>query len=138
MTCLSSLYLWLHPFPSACSLDGFFLLMIVRQHLNARRAYRGFAGGSDSKKPTCSVGDLSFIPGWGRSPGGGNGYPLQYSCLEMPTERGAWWATVHGVGHYEGCNTLPGVCCAELLTVTTERHSTVPGRVSHFSLFSCT
>ena len=59
--------------------------------------YRGFPGGSDCKKSTCDVGDLSFIPGWGRSPGRGNGYPLQYSCLEMPMERGAWWATVHGV-----------------------------------------
>ena len=39
----------------------------------------------------------SSIPGSGRSPGEGNGYPLQYSCLENPKERGAWWATVHGV-----------------------------------------
>ena len=37
------------------------------------------------------------MPGLGRSPGGGNGNPLQYSCLENPLERGAWWATVHGV-----------------------------------------
>ena len=42
-------------------------------------------------------GDMSSIPGSGRSPGGGNGYPLQYSCLENPTDRGAWWATVHGI-----------------------------------------
>ena len=58
--------------------------------------YQGFPRGSDGKKSTCNVGDLSFIPGWGRSPGRGNGYPLQYSCLEMPVERGAWWAIVHG------------------------------------------
>ena len=38
-----------------------------------------------------------MIPGLGRSPGGGNGNPLQYSCLENPTDRGVWWATVHGV-----------------------------------------
>ena len=38
-----------------------------------------------------------MIPGMGRSPGGGNGNPLQYSCLENPMDRGAWWATVHGV-----------------------------------------
>ena len=45
----------------------------------------------------CNAGDLSSIPGLGRSPGEGNGNPLQYSCLENPMGRGAWWATVHGV-----------------------------------------
>ena len=44
-----------------------------------------------------NVGDLGFIPGLKRYPGEGSGYPLQYSCLENSTERGAWWATVHGV-----------------------------------------
>ena len=44
-----------------------------------------------------NVGDLGSIPGWGRSPGEGNGNPLQYSCLENPMDGGAWWATVHGV-----------------------------------------
>ena len=43
------------------------------------------------------VGDLGSIPGLGRSSGEGNGNPLQYSCLENPMDRGAWWATVHGV-----------------------------------------
>ena len=43
------------------------------------------------------VRDGGSIPGLGRSPGGGHGYPLQYSCLENPMDRGAWWATVHGV-----------------------------------------
>ena len=43
------------------------------------------------------VRDLSSIPGSGRSLGGGNGNPLQYSCLENPMDRGAWWATVHRV-----------------------------------------
>ena len=41
--------------------------------------------------------DLGLIPGLGRCPGGGNGDPLQYSCLENPMDRGAWWAAVHGV-----------------------------------------
>ena len=45
----------------------------------------------------CNEGDLGSIPGLGRSPGEGNGNPLQYSCLENPMERGVWWATVHGV-----------------------------------------
>ena len=54
------------------------------------------AGGSDSKESACNEGDLGSIPGLGRSPREGNGYPRQYSCLENPTDRGAWWATVHG------------------------------------------
>ena len=43
------------------------------------------------------VGDPGLIPGWGRSPGEGNGNPLQYSCLGNPMDRGAWWATVLGM-----------------------------------------
>ena len=57
----------------------------------------GFPGGSEVKASACNVGDLGSIPGSGRSPGEGNGNPLQYSCLENPMDRGAWWATVHGV-----------------------------------------
>ena len=57
----------------------------------------GFPGGSDSKESACSAGDAGSIPGSGRSPGEGNGNPLQYSCLENPMDRGAWRATVHGV-----------------------------------------
>ena len=54
-------------------------------------------GGSDGKESTFSAGDLGLIPRSGRSPREGNGYPLQYSCPENPMDRGAWWATVHGV-----------------------------------------
>ena len=57
----------------------------------------GFPGGSDGKESACNAGDLGLIPGLGRSPGEGNGNPLQYSCLENATDRGAWWATVHEV-----------------------------------------
>ena len=46
---------------------------------------------------TGDVRDMGLIPGLGRSPGGGNGNPFQYSCLEEPMDRGAWWATVPGV-----------------------------------------
>ena len=49
------------------------------------------------KSSVCNTGDLGSIPGLGRSPGEGNGSPLQYSCLENPMDGGAWWATVHGV-----------------------------------------
>ena len=45
----------------------------------------------------CNAGDLGSIPGLGRSPGEGNGNPIQYSCLENLMDTGAWWATVHGV-----------------------------------------
>ena len=54
-------------------------------------------GGSDSKESACCAGDPGSIPGLGRSPGEGNGNPLQCSCLENPMNGGAWWATVHGV-----------------------------------------
>ena len=57
----------------------------------------GFPGGSDGKESACNVGDLGSIPELGRSPGEGKGYPLQYSCLENPTDRRARQATVHGV-----------------------------------------
>ena len=57
----------------------------------------GFSGGSDGKESTYNVGDPGSIPGPGRSPGEENGNPLQYSCVKNPMDRGAWWATVHGV-----------------------------------------
>ena len=57
----------------------------------------GFPGGSEVKASAWNAGDPGSIPELGRSPGDGNGNPLQYSCLENPVEGGAWWATVHGV-----------------------------------------
>ena len=57
----------------------------------------GFPGGSEVKASASNAGDLGSIPGSGRSPGEGNSNPLQYSCLENPTDGEAWWATVHGV-----------------------------------------
>ena len=56
-----------------------------------------FDHGSVVKNPPANAGDMGSIAGSGRSPGEGNGYPLQYSCPGNPMERGAWWATVHGV-----------------------------------------
>ena len=53
-------------------------------------------GGSEGKESACNAGDLGSIPGWGRSPGGEHGNPLQYSCLENSMDRVAWWGTVHG------------------------------------------
>ena len=57
----------------------------------------GFPGGSDGKESACNAGDFGSIHGLGRSAGEENGNPLQYSCLENSLDRGAWWATVHGV-----------------------------------------
>ena len=59
--------------------------------------FTGFPGGSAVKNLPASARDAALIPGLGRSPGGGNGNPLQYSCLENSMGRGAWWALVHGV-----------------------------------------
>ena len=56
-----------------------------------------FLGGLDSKESACNVGDLGSISVTGRSPGGGHGNPLEYSCLEHPTESGDWQSTVQGV-----------------------------------------
>ena len=57
----------------------------------------GFRGGSAVKNPPANTEDTGLIPGPRRRPGGGTGHPLQYSCLRHPMDRGAWWATVHGV-----------------------------------------
>ena len=56
----------------------------------------GFPGGADGKEPDCNAGNLGSIPGSGRSPEEGNGYPLLYSCLENPMGGGAWWAALLG------------------------------------------
>ena len=70
----------------------FFLLLREQKQLMLWRRY--------GKETACQwrrPGEMDLIPGWGRSPGGGHSNPFQYSCLENPMDRGAWWATVHGV-----------------------------------------
>ena len=71
-------------------LAGFYVLLHVPP-----QPLRGFPGDSVVKKPPASVEDTDSIPASGRCPGEVNGNPLQYSCLENPMDRGAWWATVH-------------------------------------------
>ena len=58
---------------------------------------KGFPGGSDDKESACNAEDLGSVPGSGKFPGEGNDTPLQYSCLEKSMDKGASWATVHGV-----------------------------------------
>ena len=74
----------------SCILSG--NLMGQRRHLTMSREIWGLS--SVSKESACNAGDPGLIPGSGRSPGEGNGNPLQYSYLENPIGRGAWWATV--------------------------------------------
>ena len=57
----------------------------------------GFPSGTLVKNPPANAGDTGLIPGLGRSPGEGNGYPFQYSCLENSMDRGGWWATAYAV-----------------------------------------
>ena len=63
------------------------------------RSPMGFPGGSDGKESSCNAGDLGCIPGLGRFPREGNGFPLRYSGLKNSTDRGAWQATIHGMAN---------------------------------------
>ena len=81
-------------------MDSWVRKILWRRNRLPTPVFLGFSGGSDSKESACNGGDLGSIPGLGRSPGEGNGYPLQYSGLENSMDRGAWWAIVHG-GHKE-------------------------------------
>ena len=85
-------------FPDAKSFNGFPLAtdQVQVSYLSMLKPF-DFPAGSDGKESACNVGDLGSIPGLGRSPGEGNGSPLQYSCLVNSMDRGVWWATVHGV-----------------------------------------
>ena len=68
-----------------------------RTELTNSNDQMGFPDGSMVQNLSAKVGDTGSIPGLGRFPEGGNGYQLQYFCLENSMDRGAWWATVHGV-----------------------------------------
>ena len=72
---------------------------------------QGFPAGSAVNNPPTKAGDTGSIPGSESSPAGRNGNPLQYSCLENPIDRGAWWATVHGVTE---SNTIEYACMRTL------------------------
>ena len=98
--------LWMAPFSLP---PGVFALNPISLTLKDNSSFMGFPGGTVVKYLSANgvdARDADLIPGSGRSPGGGNGNPLQYSCLENPMDSGAWWATVHRphrVGHDEAC-----------------------------------
>ena len=71
------------------------IVQIVRQNLLRTTVIDGLPRWLGGKESACQAGDAGLIPGSGRSPGEGNGNPLQYSCLENPMDRGAWLAAVH-------------------------------------------
>ena len=70
---------------------------------NCEALFWCFPGGSVVKNQPANAGNVGLIPGSGRFPGRGNGNPLQYSCQDNPMDRGAWWATVHGVAKRQTC-----------------------------------
>ena len=102
-------FIWHHPIPTellkAQKLSSLFLHLASHTLAHSRCSiyfHQGFPGGLAVKNPPARAGDardMGSIPQWGRSPREGNGNPLQYSCLENYMDRGAWQATVHGLGH---------------------------------------
>ena len=79
----------------------------------------GFPGGSDGKESACNLRDLGSISEWGRSPGEGNGNPLQYFCLENPMDRGVWQTTVLGIAESDMTEQLTCAHTGKLLIKTS-------------------
>ena len=103
--CVSILFRVLFPFNLIHNIEQSYLCYTVGPCwlfiLNIVMCTHGFPGGSEDKASACNAGNPGSIPGLGRSPGEGNGNPLQYSCLENPMDRGAWRATVHRVAELD-------------------------------------
>ena len=88
--------------------------------------YQGFPGGSVVKNLPANAGDSGSILGPGRSPGEGNGKPLQYSCLGNPMDRGAWCATVHGVAKSRTRLSVSTAAAEASYFLLSEKESSVP------------
>ena len=73
-----------------------YIMVLYATVISLMKSQWGFPGGSDGKESACNAGDPASIPGSERSPGEGNGNPLQYSCLKNSMDIGAWQATAHG------------------------------------------
>ena len=87
---------------SWCREDIFYIRVLsVFRKQNDVNVEEVFPGGSGRKESACNAGGKGSVPGSRRSPGEGNGNPLQYSCLENPMDRGAWWATVYAVAEIQ-------------------------------------
>ena len=86
------------------------------------------------KNPPASAGGAGLMPGWGRSPGGGNGYPLQYSCLGNPMDKGAWQAAVHGVAKSLSDSTGATICAED---TTVNKRDKSPLSVNQLVNGSC-
>ena len=110
---------------------GLFIIIIMTSEFWKKPSlFKGFPGGSYGEEPAYIAGDPSSIPGLGRSPGGGNGNPLQDSCLENPLDRGAWQATVQGVAksraQLSDNTSLHFTPCSGMLGADYADHSTIP------------
>ena len=81
--------------PPAMQFDSWVRNIHWRRDKLSTQVFLGFLCGSANKESACNLGDLAPVPGLGRSPGEGNGDLIQYSCLENPMDRGAWWAASH-------------------------------------------
>ena len=86
-----------------------------------------FPDGSDGKESTCSAGNLRSIPELGSYPGGGHGNPLQYSCLENPMDKGAWWVTIQGLQRVR--HQLKGLSMHTLQGIWNCHEKNMPGLI---------
>ena len=87
----------LHLMTLLCLLGKLCIFILSSTAAITNNQHYNFPGGSESKESSCNAGEPGSSPGSGRSPGKGNGNPLQYSCMENFMDRGAWWAAVLGV-----------------------------------------
>ena len=113
-------------------INMFYVHICIYKHMYI---HRKFPRTSVGKESVCNTGDPDSIPGWERSPREGNGNPLQYSCLENPMDRGAWWATVHVVARVSHNLVTKPPPCTYTYThkIRMHAHCFVSGQKTYFS-----